>query len=73
MADTNYVTLGISVSVIALLEVYTQLLEAKLTKKLKGINFPIHLLVVILGITVSFVFNLSDDYDVDVVGEVRTG
>ena len=71
--ETNLVTLLMSLTIVAALELYAQLLERRLTRLLRGVSFPAHLFVVAIGILVSHFAGLERRHSVRVVGHVKSG
>lgn len=71
--ETNLTTLTISVTCISFLLLYDLGLKSHVKYFLKGVEFPIQLLCVIIGILVSHFLNLNEDYDVQIIGLVPTG
>ena len=55
------------------MQLYSLFLENRLNQLLRGVVFPIHLAVVLLGILVSWLLKLHDEYQVDIVGFVSSG
>eukprot|EP00094_Tigriopus_californicus_P013678 TCALIF_13235-PA protein Name:"Similar to Slc26a6 Solute carrier family 26 member 6 (Mus musculus)" AED:0.08 eAED:0.08 QI:239/0.88/0.8/1/0.88/0.7/10/0/679 len=71
--ETNLTTLTISVTCISFLLLYDLGLKSHVKYYLKGVEFPIQLLCVIIGILVSHFLNLNEDYGVKIIGLVPTG
>ena len=73
LGKTNPVTLGLSsVSVTGLL-FYEFFLSERISEFLCGFYFPIQLLAVIVGTTVSYLMDLHHNHNVQIIGHVPTG
>nr|XP_006820995.1 PREDICTED: prestin-like [Saccoglossus kowalevskii] len=70
--EWNYVTMLISISCVLVLVIIKDT-ERRFKKQLRGIPLAPELVVVIFGTLASYLLNLEENYNVDVVGDIPAG